>query len=240
MEEKCLPLLQNTRLHQGIFFYIHGGGYLRGPMLQHWKYINNLIKETGATVSLIIYPKTPEHNFKDAYNCISLAYDEVLKTCSANDIIVMGDSAGGALALGLAQLLRNNAKQQPHQLILFFPWLDLSLRDPDIKKFEDVDPMLDRDALQRLGVWYANNEDPKNPLLSPLYAELTGIPPITIITGTYDILWTDIWKFWDKAKEKNFAVDYYKFDKMIHGFTHINIPEAKQAMDIVIKKVSRK
>ena len=218
-------------------FYIPGGGYVRGPLLQHWKYLDKLIQQTGFAVSIIIYPKAPEHNFKDGYECIWDACTEVLKTTKAEDIIFMGDSAGGALAIGLSLMLKEKQMMQPKQLILLFPWIDASLNDPDIKKFENVEPMLDKKALQKIALWYAAGEDLKNPLLSPLYADISGLAPITIITGTYDILWTDMWKFWDKAKAKNLPVEFIEFDKMIHGFTHTSLPEAKEAMKLVVKKI---
>ena len=107
----------------------------------------------------------------------------------------------------------------------------------DIKKFEEVEPMLDKEALQKIALWYAANEPLKNPLLSPLYADIAGLAPITIITGTYDILWTDMRKFYNNAKEKKLSVEFIEFDKMIHGFTHTSLPEAKQAMNIVVQKI---
>lgn len=229
-----LPHETNSNKH---ILYLPGGGYVRGPLKQHWTYLHKLIGITGVAATMLEYPKTPEHNYTDAYNAVWYAYTEIVKTNIATDIIFMGDSAGGALALGLAQMLRQKEMPQPEQLILLFPWMDASLTDPDIKKFEEVEPMLDREALQKIAGWYAAGEDMKNPLLSPLYADLGSIAPITIIAGTYDILWTDIWRFWDRAKTKKHAVELINFDKMIHGFTHTSIPEAKKAMDIVAGKI---
>lgn len=221
-------------------FYIPGGGYVRGPLIQHWKYLHRLMEQTGAETTLLIYPKTPEHNYKEIYDCAWHAYNEIINGAGGKEIFIMGDSAGGGLALGLAQMLRERQMPQPKQMILLFPWLDISLKDPDIKKFEYAEPMLDKEAMQKIGTWYAAGEDLKNPLLSPLYADLTGLAPITIIAGSYDILWTDIWKFWNNANSKKHPVEMINFDKMIHGFTHAPIPEAKQAMDIVAKKIMGK
>ena len=233
-------LYNNTSSNNKHIFYIPGGGYVRGPLMQHWRYLQKLIEQTGATASLLVYPKTPEHTYKEVYDCVWQSYNEVLKNNAGKEIFIMGDSAGGALALGLAQMLRGKQMLQPKRMILLFPWMDASLKDPDIKKFEEVEPMLDREALQKIGTWYAAGEDLKNPLLSPLYAALTDLAPITIIAGMYDILWTDIWKFWDNAVNKKFPVELINFDKMIHGFTHAPIPEAEQAMSIVVKKIMDK
>lgn len=230
-------LSNNTSSNNKHIFYIPGGGYVRGPLMQHWRYLQKLIEQTGATASLLVYPKTPEHNYKEVYDCVWQSYNEVLKNNAGSEIFLMGDSAGGALVLGLAQMLRDKQMLQSKRMILLFPWMDASLKDPDIKKFEEVEPMLDREALQKIGTWYAAGEDMKNPLLSPLYADLTDLAPVTIIAGMYDILWTDIWKFWDNAVNKKFPVEMINFDKMIHGFTHAPIPEAEQAMNIVVKKI---
>ena len=229
-----LPHETNSNKH---ILYLPGGGYVRGPLKQHWTYLHKLIGKTGVAATMLEYPKTPEHTYTDVYDAAWGAYSEVLKNYKAADIIVMGDSAGGALALGLAQMLREKGMLQPEQLILLFPWMDASLTDPDIKKFEAVEPMLDREALQKIATWYAGGEDLNNPLISPLYADLHGIAPISIIAGSYDILWTDIWKFWDKAESKQLPVELFIFVKMIHGFTHTSIPEAKKAMDIVVGKI---
>lgn len=209
--------------------YIHGGAYIRGPLIQHWQYIQRLITHCEVSVSLVIYPKTPEHHFRQVYDFIQRCNELIIKHYSTKNISWMGDSSGAALVMGLAQLAQN----KPKQLILLFPWLDITLQNPKIEALEIKDPILSSASLIKIGGWFSNDEDKRYPLLSPLYANLSGWPSVHIIAGTYDIFYPDIVAFHANQTEKENAVHLYPFEKMIHGFTHINIPEASQAMNIM-------
>lgn len=211
--------------------YVHGGAYIRGPLIQHWKYIANLVKRCGVSVSLVIYPKTPEYHFRQVYDFVIQCNEIVSKRYSANDITWMGDSSGAALVMGLAQL----TKFKPRQLILLFPWMDISLENPQIQELEIKDPILNSASLKQIGDWFSNGENKQQPLLSPQYASLAGWPAVHIIAGTYDIFYPDIAAFHANQTVEGNAVQLYSFEKMIHGFTHVNIPEARQAIDIIKK-----
>lgn len=212
--------------------YIHGGAFIRGPLIQHWSFIKHLIHECNVSVSLLIYPKTPEHHYKQVYDFLSSCLHAISKNYKLEDTIWMGDSSGASLVMGLMQI----SPVQPKQLILLFPWLDITLRNPAIDSLEDKDPILSRSALIQIGEWFSNGEKLNHPLLSPKYASIKGWPPINIISGTYDILYPDIKEFHAQQVAMGNDVNLYRFEKMIHGFTHISIPEAKKAM-LIIKKL---
>lgn len=209
--------------------YIHGGAYIRGPLVQHWQYIQRLVRECNVSVSLVIYPKTPEHNFRQVYDFVQHCNDIIANRYHSKSISWMGDSSGAALVMGLAQL----SQIKPMQMILLFPWLDITLQHPQIPELEKKDPILISTSLKKIGEWFSNEEDKQQPLLSPQNASLTAWPQVHIISGTYDIFYPDIAAFHANKKAQGHDVQLYTFEKMIHGFTHINIPEARQAMDIV-------
>ncbi len=211
--------------------YIHGGAYIRGPLIQHWKFIERLINECKVSVSILIYPKTPEHHFKQVYDFLINGVNIISERYKPSNTIWMGDSSGASLVMGLMQI----SAVRPKQLMLLFPWLDIALDNPSIDIWVSKDPILSRPALKQIGEWFSNGEKLNHPLLSPKNAAIEGWPSINIICGTYDILYPDIKEFHALHVAKGNDVSLYSFDKMIHGFTHISMPEAKKAMHIIKK-----
>lgn len=147
----------------------------------------------------------------------------------SSDMVLMGDSAGDELALALAQLLNERKIQQPGNIILISPWLDLSLANSEIQAIEKHDPFLGRSGAVEVGKMYAGNTDPLHYLLSPLYGELNRLAEITLFMGTYDILVADARKFVKIASEQGIDVSYFEVPKMIHVYPIFNFPEAKIA-----------
>ncbi len=107
----------------------------------------------------------------------------------------MGDSAGGGLALALAQKLKKDGMTQPQQIILLSPWLDVTMTNPEFKDREAGDPMLDIEGSQMAGKAYAGRLNTKNYLVSPMYGDLTGLAKISLFTSGKDMLIADVRKF---------------------------------------------
>ena len=108
--------------------------------------------------------------------------------------------------------------------------------DAAIDALESKDPILSKSSLRQIGEWFSNGVKLNHPLLSPKNASIEGWPPLHIICGTYDILYPDIKDFYTQQRAVGNNVYLYSFEKMIHGFTHISLPEAKRAM-LIIKKL---
>lgn len=171
--------------------YTHGGVFVEALISPHWYIIEQLILQTGATVTVPLYPLTPEHTYREAFGFLTRVYQQVLATTPAEKVVLCGDSAGGNLALTQALHFRDLGLPLPGRLLLFSPWLDLALSNPDIAAIEPHDPMLARPGPREAAGWWAGGDDLSLPLLSPLYADLRGLPPVEVFQGTLDILWPD-------------------------------------------------
>lgn len=212
--------------------YLHGGSYLHDPDPHHFKFLDKLIKMTDARVTFPVYPKAPRHDFSETYHLLMKLYEERLKT-SEEGVILMGDSAGGGLALGFAEYLMKEGKKTPSGVIALSPWLDLTMENPEIKEYEKVDPWLRGASSGPIARAWANGTDLKDYRLSPTFGALTGLKKVAIFVGTREILYPDIMKFADKLKEKNIELKLFVGQGMNHVYPLFPIPEAKEALGYV-------
>jgi len=209
--------------------YLHGGAYVSELTSPHWDIIAALIAATGATVSVPLYPLAPEHDHRPAFAFLDAVYRQALSVTPASNIVLAGDSAGAGLALGVALAARSDDLPLPGRIILFSPWLDLSLADPETAAIEPDDAMLAVEALRLCGQWWAGGTDTKSPILSPLYADLTGLPPIDLYQGTHDIFIVDSRHFAAKARLAGTPIHYKEFPGAFHVFVGAPfLPEARQ------------
>ncbi|MBW1606390.1 alpha/beta hydrolase fold domain-containing protein [Lactobacillus sp. Sy-1] len=217
-----------------VVFYIHGGGYWGQPFPQHYQIVANLANQLGRRVIMPIYPKAPAYDANDAFTMVLKSYQMVVNS-DANDIVLMGDSAGGGLVLSLMQHLKRNQGIQPSCAVLLSPWLDISNTNPQMRLIQPKDPVLDLDNLTRLGAIYANRLSVKDPLVSPLYGDSSSLPPILVITGTDDILYPDAMKFQQLAVRKRWDVTTTVYRAMNHDFAIFPITEAQKALNETIE-----
>ena len=116
--------------------YFHGGSYVAEATDNHWTFLENIVRDTGYTVIMPDYPLTPKYNYKDVYNMVEPLYKELIKKIGNDNVIIMGDSAGGGLALGLYEKIANQNIELPTKTILISPWLDVRLENENIKEIE--------------------------------------------------------------------------------------------------------
>ncbi|MBB4616308.1 alpha/beta hydrolase fold domain-containing protein [Sphingomonas abaci] len=211
-----------------VILYNHGGAYVNELVEPHWAIVQALVEATGATVVVPIYPLSPESDNRAAFPYLMAVYRHILETTDAKHVVLAGDSAGGGLALGEAIEFRRLGLPTPGRIILFSPWLDLTLADRAARDVEKHDVMLGIDALRLCGQWWAGGDDPKSPRLSPLYADLAGMPPIDIYQGTADLLVVDVRSFVSKAREAGVLGDYGEYPDAFHVFVGATFtPEAR-------------
>lgn len=219
--------------------YLHGGGYIDQPLPFHWMFLGKLQKETGATIIVPIYPKAPNHTYKESFEKVFSLYREIIQQADPTSVYLMGDSAGGGFALALAQLLLEKDLPQPRHIILLSPWLDITLDNPEINaELEKVDPMLGIYGAVEFGKLYAGDTDRKHYLLSPLYGKIKGLADITLFVGTREILLPDERKFKAIAEEHGVEIQYHEYPGMNHVFPVYPIPEAKQARKTIVKTIN--
>jgi acetyl esterase/lipase len=165
---------------------------------------------------------------------VQQAYNKLISDFADSEFIFMGDSAGGGLALAFAQkLLNEKAAIQPIKLVLFSPWLDMSMENQEIKTIEKFDKILSVDALRKAASLYSGGDDLSNYLLSPIHGNFDGLGEVLVFYGTHEILYPDVLKL--KTITANLGNFHFReFDKMQHDWVLFPIPEAKQAIKIAL------
>lgn len=221
-----------------VIIYLHGGAYINQPARFHWKFVDKLVQKTNYNVVFPLYPKAPEFNIDDCYEYLIKLYNDLMKN-GYEDVIFMGDSAGGGLALGFAIYLKNTNLIKPSKIILLSPWVDISMINDKVDKLEIVDPMLSRIGLLEIGKVWANGNDLNEYRLSPLFGDLSNLGEITIFVGTHELFLYDNRLLRDKLIENNMVVNYYEYKYMNHAFVLFPIPEASKATNIIIDMLNK-
>jgi len=169
--------------------YTHGGCYLYPIKTTHWDLLASLVEGSGASITVPLYPLAPDHTMDEAYALLETVYDEAASRYDR--MFLAGDSAGGGLALGQALHYRDTGRPAPAAVILFSPWVDLTMSNPAIPELAKRDRMLAAPGLVAAGQWWAGSHDPRTPLASPLFGELADLPPVHVFQGGYDLLAAD-------------------------------------------------
>ena len=217
-----------------IFF--HGGAYLLEGSSLHFKLIEKIAKGANCKISYIDYPLAPEHNYKNTFDMVSETYNQLTHKYPGDRFILMGDSAGGGLALAFAQKLVNeNALVLPIKNILFSPWLDISMQNPRIILSEKLDKILPLNGLIEAGKKYAGGDDLNNYLLSPINGDLNGVGDTLVFFGTHELFYADCKKLEKKANSNNTNFKFYEFNNMQHDWVLFPIPEAEQVIKVTIE-----
>lgn len=217
-----------------VLIYFHGGGYVEGMVKEQWSTISKISRQSGATVLIPDYPLAPEHAYQETFEMLELFYLDRLKQISSENVVFIGDSAGGGLLISFAMYCRDKGIALPVKLIALSPWMDISMTNPSIGEIEKKDPMLAIPGLKRAGEMYAAGSDLRNYQLSPLYGDVNGLPEIHLFAGTHDILYPDEALFAEQARKLGFEIKFYEYPAMVHCWMFLPIKEAKKALDEII------
>lgn len=208
--------------------YLHGGGFVADLDPFHWRYAARLAVATGARVVLPAYPLTPTHTWRDAHPPL-LGLFEQLAVESPRGVTLMGDSAGGGLALALAQRIAALPGPQPTGLALVAPWVDLAGDTPGTEEARAHDPWLRLTKLRLYGSWWAGADDVHRPEVSPLHGALEGLPPMLVLCGTRDLLLPQVRELVRRAGEAGVQVTYREEPGLLHVYPILPVPEAGTA-----------
>ena len=196
IEESDLDGLQVFTLNGGapgpLVLYLHGGAYVNGFNAHQWRFMDRLAKAADCEIAAPAYHLAPHADYARAYEDLTGLYRALLAGKGEKRLILMGDSAGGGLALGLAEYLAAQGTALPERLILFSPWVDVSMDNPDIANYLPVEPMLHFDLVKVHGQCWAGEADPRFWMVSPLFGDMAGLPPVTMYCGTRELLYPDI------------------------------------------------
>ena len=209
-----------------VVLYIHGGAYLHNFTPRHWAAIAEWVEATGCGIVTPNYPLLYCYTAKDAHPLMMQLYQQLVKQYSSDRIIVMGDSAGGGFSLALAQEARNDSIDLPKHLVLISPWVDVLGGDDAL---QENDTFLDAEVLRKVGADWAGEIDPRDPMISPMYGEMQGLPPTDLYTGTWEIFYPDIVDTYNKMKAAGVDACLHVGEKMGHVYPLWPCPEGEKA-----------
>lgn len=212
-------------------FYFHGGAYMAEATENHWNFIQKLAIDTNSTIIMPDYPLAPKANYKDVFDFAEPLYKETIKNIDTNKLIVMGDSAGGGLALGLMEKISSEDVKIPNKIMLISPWLDTRLTNPDIDEVQKKDKQLNKDTLKLAGIAYSLGDD--NYLVNPIDGDISKLKNITIFTGKDDILNPDVYVLKNKALEQGIEIEVKEYENA----NHIWIIDKNSDEQIVNKRI---
>ena len=219
---------------QYVILYLHGGGYVAGSIRTYRELATRIGQVSKARVLILDYRLAPEHPFPAAVEDATAAYHWLLAVegIEPEHMVIAGDSAGGGLTLACLVKLRDAGIALPAGAVCLSPATDLALTGESIRKNAKLDPFLTPELVKFLVGEYLGEADPRNPLASPLYADLKGLPPLFIQVGTDEILLDDSVRFAERAKAAGVNVTLDVWQDMIHIFAIFAAltPEGRQGV----------
>ncbi|MDO9443200.1 MAG: alpha/beta hydrolase [Beijerinckiaceae bacterium] len=213
---------------------IHGGGFSMGSARAHRAYASHLSAACDLRVFTADYRLVPEHIFPAAHDDCLAAWDFLVGTgIKPRDIVVCGDSAGGGLALSLAIALRDSARAGPGSLILVSPWADMTAAGESYSDPAIDDPVASREMTLAMAAAYLGPADPRDPRASPVYADLSAMPPLLIIVGSREVFLDEARTIARGVKDHGGESRLEVWPGMIHQFPlHVGaLDEATGAID---------
>ncbi len=211
--------------------YLHGGGYVMDIAAVHWDAVAWLCDELEASASVPIYPLAPEVTADRTLAAMRSLYAELAERYGADNLTVMGDSAGGGMSLALAQMIEGDGGDLPASLVLFSPWVDATASGEGQEEIEKRDRMLAVAGLEACGQLYAGSLPLNDHRVSPLFGKLEGLPPMAIFSGTSDILLVDGQQLAQRLEEADGSEYMYReYERMFHVWMLLPVPEGRQAL----------
>jgi acetyl esterase/lipase len=228
---------------ENVVFYLHGGGYFIGSLNTHREFISRLCRVTRARALNVGYRLAPENPFPAAVEDAVAAWRWLLgQGANAQRTIIAGDSAGGGLTVCALVAIRDAGLPLPAAAVCISPWTDMENSGESMTSKADADPIIQKEFIDQATAHYIQNSDPRNPLASPIYADLSGLPPILIHVGENETLLDDSARLAERAKAAGMDVTLEVWDEMIHVW-HIFaaiLPEGQQAIDRIGEWVREK
>lgn len=223
-----------------ILLYFHGGGFIFNFTVHHRDYISRLARTTKRKAFSLDYSLAPEYPYPTAVNEAMSAYKWLLKNYKPQDIVIMGDSAGGAMTLSLLQMLKRDKLPMPACAIAIAPPTDATLTS--YKKYSRPnDHIIKDDNLEFFIDLYFKNTPHNDPIASPLFGEYEGLPPIMIHIDKSEVLYGDAVALVKKAKAAGVEAELYEEQDLWHVW-HIfarYIPEAQKAIDNIARFIDK-
>jgi acetyl esterase/lipase len=225
-----------------LLLYLHGGAYVMGNCATHRQMVSHLAKFAGTKALLPEYRLAPEHPFPSAIDDTVGLYRALLADgYAADNIVIAGDSAGGGLTMATLLSLRDNGDPLPAAACLLSPWLDLAANGDSMTTRAKKDPWFQPEDMPIVAAYYCREDELTNPLVSPVYADLSGLPPLYIQVGEDEILLSDSTRAAEKVRAAGGEVEIEIWPGMWHVFQAflVQVPESKRAVKRIGRYVRR-
>jgi len=219
---------------RNVVLYFHGGVYVIGDAFLSADLASQVGRRTHAKVISVDYRLAPEHPYPAAVDDALAAYEALLQNGIApSDIAFAGESAGGGLAIATLVNARDHGLPLPAAAYVMSPYADLTLTGTTMETRREVDPLLSREALQARVTDYASGQDATLGLISPIFADLSGLPPLIIQAGTHEVLLDDALRLAQQAATADVQVTLDITPGVPHVFQayHAILDEAAAALD---------
>jgi phosphinothricin tripeptide acetyl hydrolase len=217
-----------------VVVYVHGGGYCIGSLDSHRSMLTHLASAVAGRVLAVDYRLAPEHPFPAALDDACTAYRWVLAGgADPSRVVVAGDSAGGGLTLATLVALRDAGDPLPAAGVCLSPWADLTQSGATMAEKAEADPMVHAEDLDRWAAAYAGSDyDAGSAGLSPLFADLGGLPPLLVEVGTAEVLLDDARRLAERARAAGVEVTLFEGEDLIHvwHFFAGAVPEADEGI----------
>lgn len=232
IDQKAVWTLGGDKETSTHIIYFHGGMYAVEGTVNHKKWLLNLYQHSDCRITYINYPIAPEYTVDETLQMVVDSYQLLAEKFPDDHFILMGDSAGGGLALVLAQYLRDHGfSEQPEKLILYSPWVILDMQNPEIREIAQRDVLLDIDLLKKSAKQYAGDYDLSHKYLSPYYNTCQDLGKIHIFYGGDELLAPDINLLEQKCIGEHAHAYFYCYEGMQHVFQLFTfLPESRDVL----------
>lgn len=211
-----------------VLLYLHGGGFVMGSIQTHRQLASHLAAAAGVRTLVAEYRLAPENPFPAAIEDALSVYTSLLRCgIDPRHIAFAGDSAGGGLCVSLMTCLKQKKLPLPRVCCLLSPWVDLSMGGPSWHRNADQDVLVKSSDAKRMAAFYLKGKDPLDPLASPVYADLEGLPPLLIHVGSGEVLLDDAVSLHERATQYGVASHLDIWDGMPHVW-HFMSPVLKE------------
>ena len=225
----------HTASAAGAVVYLHGGAYTNEVVDQQWAFVAALAARTGVEVHVPIYGLAPHHTASEAVDLVAEVVHGLV--AQGRSVVLLGDSAGGGLALVAAQQAAPAVRQRVAGLLLIAPWIDLTMANPAVDAVEPTDPWLTRAGLHPIARSWAGDLALDDPVVSPLFGDLTGLPPVAVWVGTRDITAPDCREL-ERRMPDGAAFALHVEDGAIHDYPLLPTPEGRAASREIGERVT--
>jgi acetyl esterase/lipase len=198
--------------------YLHGGGYIVGSAKAYRHPVGQVAAAAGVSAFVPDYGLAPEEPFPAGFNDAVAVYDALVRQ-GVKRVAIVGDSAGGGLALALLALVSKQREVKPVAAVAISPWADLTVSGQSMDGRAAVDPLLSRATMQDGAALYLAGADARDPRASPLFGNLDGLPPTLIHVGDDEVLLDDAVRYAQTAEQAGSSVDLHVWAGMVHVFT---------------------